>query len=692
MTQWQWIRLPGLIVMATSATQMWATTSDDAVIPEVVVQARYWQEAPADVPDTVNVIDSEESDQGIAALAAFAPNVRIEDSSVQTRVVVRGSGGFDTGLYEPVAYYYDGVALPLGGSQLPALDNARQIELVKGPQGSLYGRNSEAGVIKVYSQQPSAQSHFQAQLNSGQLSGADGDAAHQLINLGASGELVADAIQGSIGLSWQDSQGPNLNEVTDDNESGSQDRRTLNAGLKFLTGSAGHVQFNTLMESRRDGKGRLRYDTGMMATDRYTTNYNTDSHDDRTSRIHSINVVQQLGNLKLEAVTGLTRFDRDFVQDLDLNAMASYYSELDLQDRMLSQEMRLSSEQGDLKWLAGLYAFKEHTDVYFEQAAMVPQARTTDIKQRGVALFGQAELALTSALKVGFGLRGEKLTQQGDQTRLINGFESSYGDDSKSTTWLPKVFASYALADDRSVYLSYAKGYMPGGYNYTGAGSADTLVYDKETSRNLEAGFKLASLDQRLNLQASVFHIATRDKQVTDVSQDFSFHTSNAASVVSQGAEVAAEYRFENDWSLKGQLGYLNTEAEDYEVSGLVNYNLVAQDYSGNDLPYAPKASYGLTAQYDPYYGFFASVNLHGSSEYYFDSANSIKQDGYRMIDADLGYRFTESQLGQLEVALVATNLTNEEVFERAVTVSGVGVAVEDKAPRYIGVRIGADF
>ncbi len=60
--------------------------------------------------------------------------------------------------------------------------------------------------------------------------------------------------------------------------------------------------------------------------------------------------------------------------------------------------------------------------------------------------------------------------------------------------------------------------------------------------------------------------------------------------------------------------------------------------------------------------------------------------------DADLGYCFTESQLGQLEVALVATNLTNEEVFERAVTVSGVGVAVEDKAPRYIGVRIGADF
>ena len=691
MTQWQWIRLPGLIVTATAATQVWATDTHEEPIPEILVQARYWEEQPARVPDTVNVISGEQSQMGIGALSAFAPNVRIEESSVQTRVVVRGSGGFDTGLYEPVAYYYNGVALPLGGSQLPALDNARQIELVKGPQGSLYGRNSEAGVIKVYSHQPSEQAERRVELNTGRQSGADGHAAHQQVSASAAGELVADTVQGSIAFGWQDSQGPNLNEATDDNESGARDRNTVSAGLRFITGDQGHVQLNTLAESREDGKHRLRYDTGMMATDRYTTNYNTDSHDDRNSRIHAIEVVHQFDDFTLEAVTGITRFERDFIQDMDLNPRASFYTKLDLEDRMMSQELRLSSDQSDFKWLAGVYVFKEETDVDFDRATMVAQARSTEIKQRGLALFGQVELPLSDKLKVGAGLRGEQLKQEGDQTRVVGMFESSYDDDNNTTTWLPKGFASYALNDAQSVYVSLAKGYMPGGYNYTGAGSVETLVYDAENSRNVEAGFKFASIDQRANLQASVFHITTSDKQVTDVAEDFSFHTSNAASVVSQGLELAGEYRFDNDWSVAGNLGYLDTEAEDYEVSALMNANLVAQDYSGNELPYAPKTSYGLTAKYDPYTGFFASINLHGSSKYYFDSANSIKQDGYRMIDADLGYRFDYSDMAAAEVALVATNLTDEEVFERAVS-TPMGVAVEDKPPRYVGVRIGAEF
>ncbi|NUB17462.1 TonB-dependent receptor plug domain-containing protein, partial [Azospirillum brasilense] len=128
-------------------------------LPPLTVEARQWKEDVQRTPGSVEVLTPQELDNPLsgglpAAIAKRTPNVQIEQSTVQTRIVLRGMTSANTALQDPLGFFVNDVALPHGATQAPRLPDPAALEILKGPQGSLYGRNTEAGAIKAATADP----------------------------------------------------------------------------------------------------------------------------------------------------------------------------------------------------------------------------------------------------------------------------------------------------------------------------------------------------------------------------------------------------------------------------------------------------------------------------------------------------------------------------------------------------------
>lgn len=655
-------------------------------IEAVTVTVRHWQELQYTIPENVIVLDQESLSDDLSDLDVHVPNVKIEESSVQTRVAIRGITGLNTGLFDPVGYFFDGVALPLGGTQLPKLFNLQQTEIIKGPQGTLYGRNSEAGVIKINTRDADWKPTASLGLKSGVHDGADANAPSHIATFRASNALIEEKLAAAIALRLEDTQGPYFNTFNNDDEAGDDKSVTLSAHLQFNPDSATEIGLRSLVEDNDMGKSRLRFNTGNFVTDRFTTNHNSETFDDKEISIHSLTIDHDFNHVNLVSITGLTQFRRDFQADLDAATLPAPETLMDLDDDTISQEFRLSSTANErFKWLLGTYFYDQSTQIDFRIGGP-PVNRDTEIDQRGIAAFAQTEFALSDKFKLGLGARAERIEQEGSQRVTSIAFDNSYARDIKETELLPKLSLSYEINENARVFVSVADGYLPGGYNYSAAINQQTFIYDKETSRNIEIGTKMSLFDNKLDLQAAAFLIKTKDKQIVDIEPGNVRRISNAAEVENSGIELSANYRLGDKLSLFANIGLQNAEAKEFKINATVNGSFVELDLSGNSLPLAPERTYAAGVRYGAGKGVFSSFTLNGSSDYFFDSANTLKQDGYTKVDAKLGYHFKNAS-----VALVAKNIADEEIFSRAVNTPN-GIVVEDSSPRYVGLQFDAHW
>ncbi|WP_260260765.1 TonB-dependent receptor [Vibrio intestinalis] len=655
-----------------------------------VVTARHWQEPTLLVPASVENMEIEERKASLETLEQQTSNVRVEQSSVQTRVAIRGSTGYDTSLQQPVGYYLDDIALPLGGTQLPVLFNLESVEVIKGPQGDLYGRHSEAGVVKLQSKSPTWQTSVTAQLSSGITDGANDYQPSNVLILRGSNTLITDTLAGSVAIRAEQTTGPQINLLDGNEEGGKQDNFSGAIGFDGVIGENTEWQWRSHISRQKLGKAQMRYLTGLAATERFTTNYNSDSFENRDSDIHSLRINRDWNGLTFTSITGGTLFKRDFSTDLDLTPAPIPSTEMDMQDEMLSQEFRLTNEpeSQDLRWLAGLYLYQQDSDIDFTigGSMMMPRSqRITHIEQSGIAGFGQLEWQFQPNWALTLGLRAEHINKSGKQQ--INGlFTSDYQADLDHTIWLPKASLSYQLSSLSQLYFTAAQGYLPAGYNYASAQNLASFTYDEEKSTNLELGYKALLLNNKLSLSGALFHIETKDKQITDLQPGFIQTISNAAQTTSYGFELAADYQWNQALNSFIRLGSMKTESDQYIVHSFNGSGFVANDLAGNELPLAPEFTYSLGLEYLTQQGWFARIIGSGSSEYYFDSANTLTHPSYFTLDAEIGYQFS-----QLSIAFNVDNAFDEHRYSRSVS-TPTGIVVEDSHERYFGLTIKMDW
>jgi iron complex outermembrane receptor protein len=192
-------------------------------------------------------------------------------------------------------------------------------------------------------------------------------------------------------------------------------------------------------------------------------------------------------------------------------------------------------------------------------------------------------------------------------------------------------------------YVSAAKGYLVGGYNWGLTATLDTFCYEPEYTWNYEVGLKSTWLDNKLLANLSLFYITIDDKQVSELHPTIAATTiTNAAEATSQGFELQLQARLLPGLDIFGGFGYTEAKFDEFNATvwNETGNALTEKDYKGNYLPYAPKYTYNLGMQYRAECGLFARADLLGTGSFYGDAANQAKQNAYTTVNFQLGYEF----------------------------------------------------
>ncbi|MGR3622405.1 TonB-dependent receptor [Pseudophaeobacter sp.] len=664
------------ICLATPA----AAQQEPIDLGTIVIGARLFPEPAEDVPGSISLVfpegitSSETADLG--DVTSGVPNLIFQKTNADERLLIRGVSAFSNALADPVGVNINGVALPLGTIQAPTPIALDQAVVLVGPQGAHYGRNSEAGLISLEFASPGAEDRTSVNVTAAQ----DDTFA---------GTVYFNRLYGNTGLVFaletEQTDGAISNAVTGDPQGGERERLTGYAGLGFELDSGTTIELTHIREDEDLGKEQFRYSDGGFATERFTSNYNDRSTETRAIDVTSLRVRHDLDWADFTSITGITGFDRDFELDFDASPLSLGVTRLDLEDRMMSQEFRLSSPanaDGPLKWSAGLSFYTQETDVSFDLGAFATN-RDTQIEQDGAALFGFAEYAVSERLRIGAGARLDYTSSSGRQTIQSPLGTDTYDAEQNETVFLPKLTAAYDLNPDTLLYGTISRGYLAGGYNYNAANSPDNFTFDPEFTTTAELGVRRSDLNTSWDIAA--FYTEVTDKQIVEVIPGGAQRINNAALVRTYGIEAKFEHRLTDAWSLNGSAGLQRATARSFSTTALGLMGSMPVDYSGNRLPYAPDVTYSLGLSYDQN-DWFGSLAVNGTSAYYFDAANTLEQSAFATVDASVGWR-----KDNITVTLWATNLFDKEYTATALNTPR-GTLVEDGAGRRIGLNVSAEW
>ena len=205
--------------------------------------------------------------------------------------------------------------------------------------------------------------------------------------------------------------------------------------------------------------------------------------------------------------------------------------------------------------------------------------------------------------------------------------------------WLPKFVLDYRWTPDLMTYVSAAKGYKSGGFNYFAIDPKD-VSYDPEYSLDYEVGLKSSWLDNRFIANLAAFYISWDDQQVLQsVLPAPAFK--NAGETTSKGFEVELLARPVTGVQLTGTFGYADAKFDDYKdpiFDPMTGLKTGENNYDGKCVTGVPKYTYSLTARYRHPVGLFARAELIGIGDIYWDPANTTKQDSYELVNARIGY------------------------------------------------------
>ena len=612
----------------------------------VIVSARKTEEDVQKVPMSATVLSSELLDEaGIEntlELTRFAPNVYMKKSTSENVITMRGITSFESSIYSPTAVYVDDLMVPLHYGHWIELLDIQRVEVLRGPQGSLYGGNSLAGVINIVTRQPDNQMRAKVYGDLGFYTGAGSATPQYQMGFSAAGPLVQDRLYLGINGLWNQGDGTTSNLAYDDDQAAKIDHKSARGTLRWTPTDRFDISLTADVFDSDDGIAVYRFASGPYKTDRHEVWHDDRDYQKESANSQNLRVAYQGESLKFLSVTGRRYYSNENVQDYDCTADPQYYyggpfSEYD--DTYLSQEFRLSSadDRSPFKWLLGAYAFTEDTDVNVANDVMYQDAKTS-VDTDGYAVFGQGMYTLFQRLHLTAGLRYD--------VRRTEGKKRDYGVDISDTIdngeLLPKFSVGYDFTDSVYGYTTVSKGFLAGGFNYSTAIDKSTFAYDPEYTWNYEVGIKTEWFNRRLLVNLAVFYIDMSDKQVMEMqygSSGFTAKVDNAAKAHSQGVELEIQARPAEGWDIIAGLGYTDAEIDDWIATEWNSdyTGLTRNDYGGKKVPGVPEFTGNLGVQYTHPSGLFARADLSGTGPVYADHQNNIKEDTYVLVNLRLG-------------------------------------------------------
>jgi pesticin/yersiniabactin receptor len=644
------LALAGVALAALWAMPVTAQSSDPdtaAELPAVSVTANKRPQRLGEIDGSVSVRTAEDLAEAnvttVQELDKVFPGlvIRMRGNRTYSNLSLRGVTSSD--FYNPaLQVYVDGV--PQDPSYFTQeLVNVERVELLRGPQGTLYGRNAQGGVINIITRRPGDEVAAYVDGTVATLEhGAGG---------GVSGPIVPGLLYGGIDLRWNEELG-RIDDVATGRDD-IDDSETVLGRAKLRLAPAGSPLDMTMTIEREelDSKEEL-----------YILDSNLDDHVynsalqgppnkyERDVDTYALSASYDFGGATLTSVTSY--------QDRDLGTrLISGFDTPEFQDT-LAQELRLDFVTGE-SWNGVVGGFFQNAD-FTRHTPAIPAtigSSRNDVESDSYALFGEVTYALTDTVDLTGGLRWSREEAEIDYARvapLAFGFSA---DDSFQDV-SPKLSVGWQIDPDHRVYALAARGFKPGGFNHAlpffVTTTNDAVAYDSETSTNLEVGWRGSMLGGRLDLGAAGFWTWTEDKQiyVGPVGQQY---LRNVGDAESYGLEIDALFR--------------PTEALTLTLGATIGRStfddavdpVTSTDYDGNRLPYAPDETVQIAARYTIPQGLIpGDVSLRAAGTYFsrtwFDEANTLSQSGYALLDASIDLELDNGAT----VSLFADNITDK--------------------------------
>ncbi|SEJ95452.1 iron complex outermembrane recepter protein [Sphingobium sp. AP50] len=714
--------------LATSArAEDQATEPATGGVQDIIVTAQKRAQNLQDVPVAVSAFNDAALEQrgikDVRELTRVTPGLQVAQGTGVALPFLRGIGSNASaaGNESSVAVYADGVyytRLPLG---FLSLSNIERVEVLKGPQGTLFGRNSSGGVINIVTPDPSFDFSGHASLGYGNYQTFQGDL---YVTGGLSDTVAMDLTVG--GTNQADGWGTN---IATGNKTGFQNNFTVRSKLLWepssstkivLTGYYSLSRVSTqgnIMKGYTGGTSLPPYVVLPPLPGFYDTRDGIDGRNITKGKGGSLRIEQDLGIGTLTSTTAYTSERERQPGVSDLTPQGDGRFTLYIGVKQFTQELQLAGKKGAITYVAGLFyynALSEYDPSDFSGPLFSgPGYNGVQIfaKQRAksYAGYGQATLEVVPGLSLTGGLRYTHESTSGEgRTALINdGTEIASFPVAPDTTKLNKLTyraaIDYKFTPDILGYASYSRGYKSGGYNLI---PFTAPAQRPETVDAFEAGFKTSLFDRHLRLNGAAFYYRVADPQVQLI-RSGSIILSNADSARIKGFELEAEAALTSHFSAHGGFTYLDATYKSYKNApsappnpntdpalGYVGGTIpaISIDASGNQLPLSAKYVFNVGASYTVDTGrgdAQFSVDYYRTSRLYFEPDNLLKQDGYGLLSAQLKYSPTQNT----SIRFWGKNLLDKKYVSLGVSYAGpAGYPYLPGAPRTYGVTAEIKF
>jgi len=675
-------------------------------IGTMTVTAEKREEDIQDIPVSISALsDIEIEDAGIVDIEDLIyqiPNLHMVKTGSHNPYGSLFIRGLSTVINSTVGFYVDDVYYS-GGSDTELFDVER-IEVLRGPQGTLYGRNAEAGVINIVSKKPGNQWEGKASVSYGNFN-------TQNYNAGIGGPLFQNKLFFRVSGKYLRSNGYFDNKFNGNDECDDRDNFNNRTLLRWTPTDAWDITLSTEFQKYRDGNACFA-PLEDVRHNPHDVNLDLEGSDDQDANGQALRVAYENEWFTLTSITSLRDWESEMNIDIDFSPIDYMRLKFFNASDTFGQEIRLASAKGSapLQWLAGIYFFDEKIDAKntydyrqgYPAWGLPPfqdyQDSVTDTQ--GYAFFGQTTYTLFEKLDLTAGLRYDHETKDFEFDGHFDQDLSMFGmlpktvkADEDYDSWLPKFAVDYSLTPHLMPYASVARGYTAGGFNTASPAVAGTS-YDPEYSWNYEVGIKSAWLDRRLIFNLTAFYIDWQDQQVLQQLGPTQFAVKNAAESTSKGFEVELKARPATGLDFSAGFGYTNVEFDDYKdsifdldpTSPTYGQKIGDVDYSGKQNMFVPEYTYNLAALYRHMSGFLGRIELLGIGDSYYDLANTVKEDAYELVNARIGY-----EREHFEIYLWAKNLLDEGYATRAFDMGGyyVGRAGD---PQTFGITLTGRF
>ncbi|MEM8960998.1 MAG: TonB-dependent receptor [Acidobacteriota bacterium] len=712
---------------------------------EITVTARRREESLQQTPLAITALTGtaleERSATDLSDTADYAPNVEfniggsLNGVGNEANVFIRGLGQNDNAIFtDPgVGIYVDGVYLARSQGAVLDLLALERVEILRGPQGTLFGKNTTGGAINLITRKPGGSRGGHVGVTTGEFSRLDLRAVAD-IPLGDRLDLTVAALTHN-----RDGYG---NAILLGEELGDSDTDAARLALRYL----GNDRFSLDLAadySQQDERGlpqtlvaalptpliefynQPRVDAGLEPYDeRWITGDLLDSNqtfpDQSEGEVWGVSGTAswRLGDFDLTSITAFRQLDFDNANDGDGSPLPLAARAWLVEQEQFTQELQINGATGAVDWVAGgLYFYEDGTEdgsLFLQQdlfAALeaapgaiyappglpdelcaipgfpcfggagnplnlaffpVPLREVVDLETTSVALFGEATWRWSERFSVTGGLRYTRDEKDMVYTNALSGQRLTADDSWDAVS--PRVSLAWSVDEDLLVYSTISRGFKSGGFNGRPQNRGVLDAFDPEYVLAYEVGFKSDSWDNRLRVNGAAFYNDFTDVQISaalNVDGQEVFITENAGEAESYGLELEVVARPSRQFEITGSAGWLETGFTDFSAS----LGEVRLDLDG-ELPRAPGFSSALSARWTVPIVDWGEATMRADynwkSSYYTDIENSpfLEQEGFGLLNAHVAV-----SRGPWEVSAAGTNLTDERYLEAGFFAAAFGAA-----------------